>query len=148
MRDQGQGEQLVNDQVLQLAAVGHRDMDQVVLAAADVVQRESFGQGRCRLREVVGGVAGMRTDLDAQECLLALALQTRQRMGASGLDGAIAAHPPDPLQAGVGATSTLAAISLFGMDSSTCSNSGTAHSTESNSGDWTELPFDPTMDKS
>lgn len=48
---------LVDDLGLQLAAVGDNDIDQVVLADADIMQGKRSGQGQCLLREVRDGTS-------------------------------------------------------------------------------------------
>ena len=73
VRDLRQRQKLVDDEGLQLGAVGDCDVDEVVLAAADVVERERLRQGESLLHEVVGHVAVVRTDLNAMERLLPFA---------------------------------------------------------------------------
>src|SRR5699024_1303106 len=98
--DLRQRQELIDDQRLQLGAVRHCDVDEVVIATADVVKGKRLRQREGLLHEVVGRVAGVRADLDAEESLLALAEQARGYMCARGDDGAVATHPPDALQAG------------------------------------------------
>lgn len=98
MRDLRQGKKLVNDQSLQRCTIRHRDVDEVVLITADVVERKSLRQREGFVHEVVGGISCVRADLDTEKRLLALAKQAREHMGASRDDGAMATHPPDPLQ--------------------------------------------------
>ena len=102
MRDLGEGQEAVDDERLQLGAVGDGDVEQVVLGAADVVDGERLGEREGLADEVGRGVPGVRADLDGQEGLLAAAEEAGAHVRPGRHDGAVAAHPADAFEAGAG----------------------------------------------
>ena len=115
MRDLRQGKKLVNDQSLQLCTIRHRDVDEVVLISTHVVERKSLRQREGFVHEVVGGISCVRPIWIPSNACSSLP----SRLGSTWTRVATMV----PLRRirlirsrhVLGATPTLAAMSLFGM---------------------------------